>query len=618
MTSGAGSAAGAATARATETALPPEIAASVEQRVADQREVARAAKGKISITRAWPYDAAPRLPAGRRWVAVDVDLAGLPIEVDDLELADAAGSTPFSLADVHRLDRAGNLVGLHGASVGASRYLLLFDALATTRRISLRYGGENLTAPVEIAASGPVFAEPRREVIRHFVDGDRHVLVIEDHNQPHTPGSLGVYLPFDSGRCAMRGIVPVDHRLAVTELPAVEIVPHAFYVADFSCAKPPTGYGLRSERALLATERLALPAATLAALEGRGRGITTLWLDETLPEVAVRPDGGMIAIAPVDRGVLLVDPAGAELGRLPGIEAKAIGALRFTPDGARLWAVEERGDVIVWDLATRELVARRRLDPLPDLYVRPRMSPDGRLLAVDHPWYEPDRGVAWSGQITLLGFPELAPRASIEIIKGDEGSIKDVRLSVDGKQLVVCATTRTASITQVYALPSARPEVTIRSDDPRVTACDLAPNGQIVIGSERAGVSLFDRRGKRLPGALRDSGPVYVMRVRDDGTIITGGPDGMVRSWGTPARKPVVLARQKHPVDELELAGELVIAATTADVLVLDTSGSLRARLESAPEGAHDVAAASGTVVVSEPMFQDGRGRVRIWRAPRP
>ena len=301
--------------------LPPEIRAEANAVIADKHATAKAASGAITVTRAWRYADAPQLAAGRSWVAVDVDFGTYPIKVDDVEAADADGDPKQSIAaigDFKRLDPDGNLTALYGAHANENRFLLYFDVPAKTKHLALLFAGEKLTAhAAEIADSGPTFAKPQRSVIRHFADGRRHVLVYEDFNQEDPPNTLMNHVKFAGGECAIRGIVPVDHALALAEPPLAHVVPHAFYVVDYTCEKPPTTAWF--DVPVPAGEKLALPAATLEAVEGRGPGITIVPASDAFTRVAARRDGLLLAIAPIDGAVQLVDSAGKEVGRLAGI-----------------------------------------------------------------------------------------------------------------------------------------------------------------------------------------------------------------------------------------------------------------------------------------------------------
>jgi hypothetical protein len=597
--------------------LPPEIHAEAKAIVADKHATAQAASGAITVTRAWRYADAPQLAAGRSWVAVDVDFGTYAIKVDDVEIADADIDPKTAIAaigDFKRLDPDGNVAALYGAHANENRFVLYFDVPANTKHLALLFAGEKLTAhAAEIADSGPTFAKPQRSVIRHFADGTRHVLVYEDFNQEDPPNTLTNHVQFAGGECAIRGVVPVDHELAPTEPPLAPVVPHAFYVVDYTCEKPPTTawFDVR----VPAGETLALPAATLEALEGRGPGITIVPATDAFTRVVARRDGSMLAIAPIDGAVQLVDPAGKEVGRLAGIHER-VQQLGFTPDGKQLWLVEETGDVLVWDVTTHAQLAKRKLDAPPDMYSRPVMASDGRMLVVDHPWNKAgETMVAWSGQVTVLGLPALTPRANLKIISGNDGSIGGLDVSPDGKRLVVCAGTKNKSWARVAGLDG-HSIATIPLDNVEAGVCGFTADGRIVIGDANGTVSLYDAAGRRLSSMHGNDGGVYELGRRADGSFLTGGADGKLLLWPRAGGKPQLVGAMKGPVRAIETLDDLVISHGMYDLTVRDIRGKLVARLYAGPDQSDSMAVAPGLVAIVEPMIAARTARVRIWHTP--
>lgn len=598
--------------------LPAEIAKDIERDVAglvaDEQATAKQAKGTIAIARAWRVETGPTLAPGRSWVLIDVDFGALSIDTDDLELFDPDRKVVSAIGDVRRLDDNGALVSFSGAHANAAHYLLAFETETATKRVSLRYWGETLTAsPVEIAANGPVFAEPAREVVRHLANGERHVLVFEDHHQEAPPSATSDHIEFDGGECVMHGMVPVSSKLDVVDPSIESIIRHAFYAADYRCAKPPTRFGLGRARPIPAAEPFTLPAATLEALEGRGAGITLISTGGDFSSVAVRHDGSLVAIAPEGKPIQLVDASGKEQARLasPGGEMSGLG---FTPDGAKLWSVDEVGGATVWDVKAATKLASRRLEPEPDMYSKPKMTSDGRWLVIDHPWFEPGATrVAWSGQLTVLALPALTVTANVKIIDGSQGSITDLALSGDGKRAVVCATTETESVVRVLGIPRGEQLVTIRSNKSRADSCAFAADGRILVGTEAGDVEIYDRGGKRRSTLTANRGGVTVIVPRADGSFLSGGADGTVLVWKNASTKAALLFQHKFPVHDIQLAGDLVATKAPHEVAVL-TNGRLVKRLAGSPDGPSELAIAPGVVVASELAIHAKANRVRIWR----
>lgn len=593
-------------------ALPPEIQQEAAKVAADEYATAKTAKGTVTIQRAWRSARGPKVAAGHAWVLLDVDFGDLALDTDDLELVDPDRDVSSAIGDVQRLDASGNLVAMGGGHAGENHFLLGFATESATKRAALRYWGEMLTnRPVEIAASGPEFAEAKREAVRHFAKGDRHVIVFEDHNQEDPPADLTNEVEFDGGKCVLHGILPVSASLAVVAPPVEAFAPHAFYAADFTCAKPPTTFGW-TKQPIPAAEAWAVPAATVEAFEGRGQGVVTIDTGEGFPSVALRRDGSLVAIAPENHDIRLVDTTGKELGAIKRSGGKLTG-LGFTPDGTKLWGVEDGGDVVVWDVASKKQVASRRLDPAPDMYAHAAMSSDGKWLVIDTPWTKPGATrVAWSGQLTVLAMPDLAVKGNAKVIDGNTGSIRGVALSADGK-VVVCSTTEDDSRAVVLALPKLTQQVAIKSTTSRAATCAIGGDGKILVGTDGGEVEIYER-GKKVSSAAANAGGVQVVATRPDGSFLTGGADGKVLDWR--AGKAVEVFRQRYPVHEIAVEGDLVAARGPYDAAVL-SGGKVAVWLQGSPTGPREMALASGVLVISELAIGAKSSRVRIWRAPK-
>ncbi|MDQ3364264.1 MAG: WD40 repeat domain-containing protein [Myxococcota bacterium] len=496
--------------------LPPVILDDVEAIAARDRATAKAAKGTVQLARAWRYAGGPTLAAGRRWLAVEADFQALAIDTDDLEAIDPQSGTAFPIGDVKRLDASGNVTSFGGAPAGDAHYLLFFDVGEKTKQLALRYWGETISAaPVEVADSGPVFATPSRTVIRHFAHAKRQVILIEDHHQEGVPDTITTRLMAGQVACPRLGMVQVTPSLALAE-PSVEpIISHAFYLADHTCPAPPEQLvwgGLSLP--VPAAERLAIPAATLAALEGRSKDVAVVPAQEPFTQIAAHPNGKSIAIAPDKGDVRIVDLDGTERARLAGVDRSSVRALGFTPDGKHAWSVQDSGLVSVWSVETGQQTARTTLDPPPDIYAHPATTSDGRLLVIDRPWHGPERAVAWSGQLTFLSLPDLALEGSIQVIDGDEGSIKSTALAPDGKSVVVCTMSEKGSTVRVFGLPKGAVQATVKPVGVRVSACTLTAD-RIVLGSEAGDVQTFTRSGKRLTSKTTH-GRIEALATRPD------------------------------------------------------------------------------------------------------
>jgi WD40 repeat protein len=250
------------------------------------------------------------------------------------------------------------------------------------------------------------------------------------------------------------------------------------------------------------------------------------------------------------------------------------------------------------------------------MYSRPVMTSDGRTLVVDHPWNKAgETMVAWSGQVTVLGLPDLAPRATLQIVSGNEGSIGGLDVSPDGKRLVVCASTKDKSWARLAGIDG-RAIATIPLDNVESGVCAFTADGRIVIGDANGTVSLFDAAGRKLSSMHGNDGGVYELGRRADGSFLTGGADGKLLLWPRAGGKPHVVGEMNGPVRAIETLGDLVISHGMYDLTVRDARGKLVARLYAGPDQSDSMAVAPGLVAIAEPMIAARTARVRILHLP--
>ncbi len=265
----------------------------------------------------------------------------------------------------------------------------------------------------------------------------------------------------------------------------------------------------------------ALPGGGLLA--GDGDGGVTRWRDVTGAPVRRSPTGApVVAIAADARGqtaavareggrVELLDVATGRTTRVLGSLPGGVYHLAMTPDGARVAAGAE-GEVRVWDAATGRAVPTG-LDT-PDSYFEVAISPDGRRVAT--------AGIVGTWLI------DLGSKRGIPLV-GHDGSTSAVAFGGDGRF--------------------------------------------VATGGSFGDVRIWDGRDGTQQQVLRGhlSGARSVT-FRDDGTVVSGGEDGTVRTWAWRAGLPTVVATgaEEFPVNPGGLAvssdGRVAVTATATGV----------------------------------------------------
>ncbi len=149
--------------------------------------------------------------------------------------------------------------------------------------------------------------------------------------------------------------------------------------------------------------------------------------------LAYSPDGKLLALGTF-KEVRLADANGATLVTLPG-EAEEVRSVAFSPDGTRLAAAgglpAQRGEVMIWDVAARKLVAT--VNGHKDCIYAVAFSPDGKTIAT-------------SSYDKLIKLWDAATGAEIRTLKDHIDAVYDLAFTPDGQRLISASADRAVKI----------------------------------------------------------------------------------------------------------------------------------------------------------------------------
>jgi WD40 repeat protein len=324
-------------------------------------------------------------------------------------------------------------------------------------------------------------------------------------------------------------------------------------------------------RSCLFDALLRSPAA-IRVISGDGNPLTALDLS---------PDGRRLAAGDNQGNVLFFDAvSGRQVGRRYATPSGGISAIRFSPDGTRL-AVEGDDFVDILDARTHEQMSRLFAGPpstsslvnVPLVLGTIAFSPDSRVLAAGAIGNGPQRGgyiVRWNARTgRRLGPPLRVARAA-------ESSL--VGFSSGGRQLVTSsAADRTTVIRDAVSL---RPVRRLRGGG---TPAALSPDRRVLaFGATDGSVRLLDlQTGSLRVTANRHDGTITDLRFSSHSRmLLTAGGDGRVIRWNVAdARQIETFTGHAGSVSQVTIAPDGKTAYSAGEdgtVIAWDLAGSRR------------------------------------------
>jgi WD40 repeat protein len=262
-------------------------------------------------------------------------------------------------------------------------------------------------------------------------------------------------------------------------------------------------------------------------------GTVWIWDEESFEGEAVNGGdvwsldaaAGSIAVGLADGSVAILDPDGAETGRLGPAEPAPVAHVSLRTDGGGLVTVSEQGDTAVWDVAAGSILSEPEL---PEGF-----RPDSALHG--------DEGVVWIGGQDATDLPV--------VIKFDAGSgaqlgwlqhsdrggngVTALALSEDGNILATGSMDRRVQLWDSETLDATK-DTEFTGHKGNVTGIVFWDDGNTLISSDDAGeVLVWDVSERRLFGVL--GGPtddVMSLEVDDaSATLLASSEDGAVWTW---------------------------------------------------------------------------------------
>lgn len=258
----------------------------------------------------------------------------------------------------------------------------------------------------------------------------------------------------------------------------------------------------------------------LDASSGKPTGVAMSGAANLLTNIAISPEGDLLAAAGWEGKIYLWDLASRQLAGEPLIgHTDFVTGLGFSPDGKLLASAGRDGQVLIWDIANRKLA----MEPLKgngERITSLDFSPDGKRLATG----------SRDSKVTIWQI-DTSPVTS-QILTGHNQQINLVRFSPDGKLL---ATGSADGQMILWDVESSTRLQTIQAHKERLSAMAFSPDGRsLATGSWDQTVQLWDVEtgqpiGRPLGGHTET---VNGLAFSPDGkTLFSSSRDGKVLRW---------------------------------------------------------------------------------------
>jgi WD40 repeat protein/transcriptional regulator with XRE-family HTH domain len=289
---------------------------------------------------------------------------------------------------------------------------------------------------------------------------------------------------------------------------------------------------LRGELRGLDLSRLSIRQAYLAEVEAQDARLVEDHLAETVladafgvaVEVALSGDGALLAAGTSTGEVLLWGVADrALLATLEG-QTGPVFAVALSADGDLVASGHGDGRVRLWNVSTRRLLAT--LEGHTGGVWAVALSADGGLAASG----------SVDGTIRLWEAPSGRPLATLE---GHTGGVWGVALSADGHLLASGGGDGTV---RLWEAPSGRPLATLEGHTGGVWRVALSANGHLLASGGADGTIRLWEASSGQPLVTLDSytGGIWGIALSADGYLVaSGGADGTIRLWEAPSGRPL-------------------------------------------------------------------------------
>ena len=275
----------------------------------------------------------------------------------------------------------------------------------------------------------------------------------------------------------------------------------------------------------------------------------------TIEEIVWQPAGSLLAVAGGDGVWLYEGEKLTPLVHLDGHE-RSVRTAAWSPDGSLIATASDEGTILVWDIATQQIV--QEFNGHTDWIRSVRWSPDGQILLTGssdgtvRQWHVTAgtalgeiaaypvsvRAVAWSPD----GRWRAAGLQTGEIVFFDESGNEHSRRQVDDSPIISLAWNRTSSQMAAGSIngrlslwyPDTEPAMAdIPAHNGWILSISWSPTSQRLVTTSTDNSAMIWQPSSLASVALvGHTASVTSATWRDDTSVVTGSVDGTLRVWG--------------------------------------------------------------------------------------